>query len=407
MAAFTDPCAIWPNGGSKLQTYLGTTIADVKTICLLESINKWSKKKPVRVAQYESLTDAQFKSARGDYGSGYSYGVRVRYIHTTNFGDLHNWTFDYGRPNDYYRLDDFYGYDKDAAPDIDGTLPDTFYRDVSASTSVYINIERNAVGVPILDIVKESMAMSGATDEDAFSHIYPFLLVGDYMCALTNVRVGAITPIVYNNAWYTDFQVDMEALRTLTTLPLGRTTPFTLFIVEVGVTNTQFNSYLNGEWINIGSVTNAQLLAVPVFPLPNAVGIYPEVKDFGLYPPTITLQLPTTASSRGFSVNYTFEETPVEDVIINFNVTLKPDNLTSVKSYTHEIDTGDFIPIAPSWSWSDFGLATAPANGTMYQVTVSATYYYASSALNVKSETETGGLTVDTSSSGGLTPIEM
>lgn len=407
MAAFTDPCAIWPNGGSKLQTYLGTTIADVKTICLLESINKWSKRKPVRVAQDESLTDAQFKSAGGSAGTGYAYSVRVRYISTTSLANLHDWTFDYARPNDYYRLDDFYGYDKNATADVSGEFTTEAYRDMADNFHVLIDVDyqrTNTTGIPVKDLIKEELSMSGSTDATAFGYVYAFLLVGDYMCAMKNGLTNSVTPICNNGTWYTDFYGSLSALNAISQIPLGTSTPFSVALIRVMANDSIMRPWLDGAWRAIGGISGSQVTSVFAYPLPNAVGSYLNVKEIGRFAPNLTLQLPTQAYSTGFSVNYTFEETPVEDVIIDFNVTLKPDNITSVKSYTHEIDTGGYIPIAPSWSWTDFGLRTPPAVGTLYTLTVSATYYYASSALNVKTATKTGGLTVS-ASTGGLTPI--
>lgn len=400
MAAFTGPCGLWPNGGSQLQTYLNTAVSDTMDICLLSSINKWSKIKPVRVSTEASLTEAQFKAATGDYGSGYAYGVRVRYIHTSSFGDLHDWTFDYGKPNNYYRLDDFYGYDKDAAPDIDGSVATEFYRDASSASSLYVNIGRNSTGVPIIDIVKESMSMSGATDKEAFSHIYPFIFVGDHICALQNSLTNSVTPIVYNGAWYTDYTVDLEALNEISEIPLGNETPFTLFLVEVGVSNTEFEPYLDGNWVEIGGISSSTLLTVPVYPIPNATGIYPEIKELGIAPPDMTLIMPTSANIRGFSVNYTFASAPTQDVIMNITARVTPSVGTSTLSYTHDIDAS--LQIAPSFSWTGtdigaggFGLAAAPADGTLLQLEVSITYFYGSSAQRVKTVTATSGIIVD------------
>lgn len=401
MAAFTGPCGIHANGGSQLQRYLNTSIADVKLLCLLASINKWSKKKPVRVAQYASLTEAQFKSAGG---SGYMYGVRARYLSTTTLADLHSFTYDYERPNDYYRLDDFYGYDKDAKADVSGTLPDEAYRDLLGFT-VLVDVDylrTNTTGIPIMDLMKEELSMSGATDEAAFSYIYPFLLVGGYMCCLKNARTGdndygdsQITPICHNGVWYSDFIADIQALNAISTIPLGTSTPFTVFLMRVMANDPITTPWLDGAWRAISGIGGSQVTSVYAYPLPNAVGRYLTVKDAFEYPPQLMFTMPTTANSRGFNIGYAFASTPKEDVIVNYSVRVTPTAGTPVTgSFTYTPGGTNLASIGVSWT--ALGMVGAPASGTLLQVDITATYYYSSDPNQVHAQTSTasGGLIV-------------
>lgn len=101
---------------SDVQSALELTTGDVGTLCGSASINKWSKKKPVRVAGVISpITDEQIKEAK------YGFNIDAAYIkgdpNTIALRPSGSSTWAYMRPiNGFpYRLSDFNGYYKYAS----------------------------------------------------------------------------------------------------------------------------------------------------------------------------------------------------------------------------------------------------------------------------------------------------
>lgn len=409
MAKFEGPCGLWPNGGSQLQTYLNTTENDVARICLLPSINKWSKVKPVPYNSYVTLTNEQRKNA-GGHTDGYLYGVRIRFL-STNFSEIHTTGFEYAKPYDYFRLDDFYGYDKDATADVSCYLGfETIYRDVLTTSTVYIDVDylgNNTTGIPIKNELKSSLSMSGATDAEAFSYVYPFILVDDYLCALAAMKDNIsgeyiIDPICKEGTWKRMFYCDFGKLHDTYGLALG---DVKVSILLVGTYNadTVMAPYLDGEWHDMGGV-NAVVLSRPFYPCPPETGMTLEVKDFGKYAPDIILSMPTTAGVRGFNIGYAFASTPTDQVVVNYSVKIKPTAGTPVtNSFTYTPGGTNIAAIGVSWT--ALGMAGAPASGTLLQVEITVTYHYVGVPQSIKTATATSSIIVDTSGGGGVLPL--
>lgn len=82
-------------------TCLGVGSYDLGTLCVSDKINKWSRRKPISLAQIGELTDAQFKS------NGFGLTVPTG---STDIFEAAGLEYTYKKPTTYYRLTDFVNY---------------------------------------------------------------------------------------------------------------------------------------------------------------------------------------------------------------------------------------------------------------------------------------------------------
>jgi hypothetical protein len=173
MAAVTD-LTIYPGGGSWLQNALNTTIADVRELCLLLSVNKWSLRKPMDWGpdRYWSLSDAEMVGPDNLTRQGYYYGIKFSDNSFTTISAIHTsgiTLFDYYRlqTGSYARLDDFYNYDPEATADISmdkSSIPSSISE--SGSLSVRLIVNKSQYGVPFSEVM--SKVIQGGIGEGSY-----------------------------------------------------------------------------------------------------------------------------------------------------------------------------------------------------------------------------------------------
>lgn len=173
MAAVTD-LTIYPEGGSWLQNALNTTIADVRELCLLLSVNKWSLRKPMDWGpdRYWSLSDAEMVGPDNLTRQGYYYGIKFSDNSFTTISAIHTsgiTLFDYYRlqTGSYARLDDFYNYDPEATADISmdrNSIPSSISE--SGTLSVRLIVNKSQYGVPFSEVM--SKVIQGGIGEGSY-----------------------------------------------------------------------------------------------------------------------------------------------------------------------------------------------------------------------------------------------
>lgn len=340
-----------------MQTYLDTTVSDTMDICLLDSINKWSKIKPVWVNTHKPLTPEQFKNS-APIGEGYLYGVQLRFM-SMNIAEIHDSDFPYQRPVDYYRLTDLYGYDKDATADISHRLGfEVIYRDIGTTSQVHIDVDysgTNTTGLPVKEVLKDSLNASGATDEEAFANVYPFILVGDYMCALAASKDTIsgeyiIDPICTDGEWKDTFYCDFGKLHDTYGLELGEA-QVSILLVGTYPNTPDMQTYLDGEWHNMGGMDTV-VLSRPFFPCPPVTGRLIEVEDYYRY--AKRAQANISGSNTRLIIVLTWPDgTPTETTY--YKITAKVGRMgVPVTKTSMFLPSG--MSIIEGFSWEEFGL---------------------------------------------------
>lgn len=378
MAALTrEDIVILPNGQGALQVALGTTESAPAALILFDGLNIWSKVKPVIYPQYAALTAAQFKGTAAERLNGYFWGVKV-FNDGLAFDELPNFSFDYHRPSGGStspgRLSDFIGYDHTAIPTLSGIMDSTGYRDLPDSFLVMPSVDVSGTNTTGIDVV--AILSDNGVD---LTDCYVFLAIGEYMCALKNRDYDdgtgnyRVTPFYYDNAWQSFFLADLNALRLISesAIPVG-TMNATAFLVRY---NASSGIDYSGAWQHIGG-TGQQAFTEIAVPIPFCAGKSISIETFGTYPPTLTLTMPTTASSRGINIGYSFESTPSENVVCEVTATLTNASTPSTKIYTYT--PGGELQFW-SFAWEDFGFIGTPLTGSMYDLSVVVRYRYESS----------------------------
>lgn len=84
---------------------LGVSSYDLGTLCTSTQVNKWSRKKPIAVNQYQELTEAQWKA------NNYGYTIPTYNTRPAVWQAYVNGTgWNYVKPTAYFRATDFDGY---------------------------------------------------------------------------------------------------------------------------------------------------------------------------------------------------------------------------------------------------------------------------------------------------------
>lgn len=352
MATITgDDIEIAANGGGALQQYLNTTEADVKTLCLLSTINKWSKNKPIEYNKYESLTATERKNGQ-KYAQGYRWGVKI--VGSARLDTIHDFTFDYDKPTTYFRLTDFIGYDKNATADIYGTeLTPKVYRDLNGyQYRVTISIDSsNTTGISVKDALKDALSMSGATDEMAFLNIYPILIIDKKACVMRNTTKGTVTSIYANKTWYEAFDANVQSV--LTTYNKGTAIRMTIGLVAYKSQGSASGIDISGNWFDIDGLSFTD----SVFPLPGLLCLNKTVDQY--YSDYTCVLTGLTANREHLSFGFTMTPTPDVNIEMIFGATTG--GVRSTVNYTY---TPGQIQLSPQIKWSDLGYFTNPTLGT-------------------------------------------
>ncbi|MBR5660582.1 MAG: hypothetical protein IKW99_03435 [Bacteroidales bacterium] len=346
------------NNSGDIQLATGQSYKDIgnciKYGCSSGNINKWSKIKPIHYPDKFVLSLADFRGPSILVNEGIVYGLSVPAgFQSPVPSEIHATTWDYvGYPNatglsgtSPYRFFDFInpgttpssqslvGYSKRATPDIHGEIPSTsmFYINSSQSESAGVSVvntlyePNNSEGVAIAEFVVSTSPGEAIPEEDfndRMELLYPGILVGNYVTALSHGTTDAAMPIRYNGSWVADnWYVDMSKVLGKTTTPGGTqgncpwssTTNTTASLVLIlpadgtrlaaadsGTDVAQYWVYIPDAGPAAADVWNAEF-----FPIPCAVGI----------PVTITkkqtatvahIESVTRNSSTGITVEYSF-----------------------------------------------------------------------------------------------------
>lgn len=357
MATLTrDDIEVKADGTGALQTYLGSTSGDVKTLCTLPSINKWSRNKPIEYNTYELLTPQQRKEGQ-KYASGYVWGVKIR--GNTRLETIHDFTFDYDKPTTYFRLMDFIGYDKNATADVSGLeLSEKIYKDLPGHqyrVNIYID-NNNTTGVSVKNALKDALAMSGAEDSVAFKNIYPVLVLDGKACAMRNTSEHKVTPIYYNNAWQISFEANVQTV--LESYAKGTAVRMSIGLVahEAGASASGID--ISGNWFDLFGMVYSD----PVFPMPGLVCLNKTVEQY--YNDLGCAITSLSGNPTYLYFNFAFENEPDTSVEMVFTA----DRGGAPASVNYEHKPG-IIQIAPRITWRELGYFGSPKVGT--KITIS------------------------------------
>lgn len=350
MATLTrDDIEVKADGTGALQTYLGSTSGDVKTLCTLPSINKWSRNKPLEYNTYELLTSQQRKEGQ-KYAQGYVWGVKIR--GNARLNTIHDFTFDYDKPTTYFRLMDFIGYDKNATADVSGLeLSEKIYKDLPGyqyRVNIYID-NNNTTGVSVKNALKDALAMSGAEDSVAFKNIYPVLVLDGKACAMRNTSEHKVTPIYYNNAWQISFEANVQTV--LESYAKGTAVRMTIGLVahEAGSAS---GIDVSGNWFDCGMIYSD-----PVFPMPGLVCLNKTVEQY--YNDLGCAITSLSGNPTYLYFDFTFENEP--DTSVEMVFTANMNGVPASVNYEHKPGT---IQIAQRITWRDLGYFGSPKVGT-------------------------------------------
>lgn len=310
-------------------------------------VNKWSKNKPYDINKMAPLTDAEKKGTAAQNNAGIFFGLKVG-SGGTDLTKLHEATYDYvGYPkggNSVYRILDFDGYDHNAVPTINGTIPTETYYNLDkyfVCTIVYDYNHTNTTGVDIAEIINSD------SDATKFESYYPCILVGNYARGLFNQNSNTQTTIKYNNAWYTKFYCDFTGYPGI---GAGTKTCTLFFIREL---------YVQGiidlrSWVNVGSILSAR----QGYTIPNAVAVPVDIKE---YHPYAILKI--TAASRipagtGIQLSWGFDgDAPSSDT--TYTISITPPYKTSQQFTYHATGINDIYIV---FTWAQLGLQAAPSS---------------------------------------------
>ena len=217
-----------PIGPAEAYSYVGIApsggIYDVFTLLSSDRINKWAKCKPIRYDKKEELTEIERMGSVQDRMNGIYYGLKLSGA-GGRLEDMHEVTFDYypiRAGEDWGRLTDLDGYDKNAKPNPVGSLPEVIYIDfVNARGDCYISYDQsNTTGVDISAILSQI-----SHESYDLGDMYPCVLVTinnqKYVRALRNARYSGddmvssdngFTTLRHNGAWWNHWEMVLSGL---------------------------------------------------------------------------------------------------------------------------------------------------------------------------------------------------
>ncbi len=194
---------------------IGSSSNNVGTLCTHNSINKWSKHKPINFTKSAGLTEDEFRGMDSDNAIGIFYGLKAVSV-VGDIGQLHNADYSYYRPKggaiSPYRLGDFRGYDHFAVPTLNLSYITNivYYNDrPSLTCSVTYDYQgKNTTGVDINDFLPTG-------DSKNIGDYYLCVLVDNYAIALYNTALSSstnkvFTPLKYNGVWQGVFGCDFD-----------------------------------------------------------------------------------------------------------------------------------------------------------------------------------------------------
>ena len=106
---------------------------------------------------------------------------------------------------------------------------------MSSNFALKINVGGTTTGIDISEVIRNAYSIPAGTDIWS-QPLYPCLMVGNYVQVCKNSKIGTPTPILYNGAYYYEYEADIT---TVPNLQSG-TTKFTLFLMKNETPMTQY-----------------------------------------------------------------------------------------------------------------------------------------------------------------------
>ena len=277
---------------------------DPKAICTSDLINKWSKRKPIHYSSTGPLEELQFKGMSTEFDKGIIYGLKAG-VDNASAANIHAADWSYvgkpkgGIPNSPYRVDDFWGYEKDIEnPSLYGGgltngQEGIYTNNVNITTQVTWDDRPGIVNVG------DVFAWGNNTAIDP-SNMYLCVLVGNYARAMLAKDAGDIVaPLYYNNVQNKTFAFpEMTSLFTTIGLPLETELNVSVFIIHKNDVN-QFKD----QWVDMTLALN--LTQKPVT-LPFQVALKMKFRAPGLiYIRNLTLAVVTERGVDNLQVTWT------------------------------------------------------------------------------------------------------
>ena len=221
--------------------------------------NQWSKHKPIHYSQTKPLwdqtinDDSKFRGMSTDHANGIYYGLKAG-VQNVTAANIHAADWSYvsrpqgGIPNSPYRVDDFWGYEKDEKyPTLSGSGLSNGQEAIYTNNT---NITTTLMRSNLTSIVDVAEVIGNGMD---YTKLYLCVLVGNKARAMLNKETGTVTPVVYNGVEYRDFCFpDMSGIINTNALPM--TAKVSVFLVgSDGIATFRDNWVDLTTAINIGT----------------------------------------------------------------------------------------------------------------------------------------------------------
>lgn len=130
-----------PVNTDDVREVLGENTHDVKTLCMSNKINPWSKHKPIRGFSYRGIAESDFEGTAADKTAGIIYGLMAA-TPVNSLKGIHGCDFSYaGKPgtDDWGRLTDFIGYSHSSLPLPVGSVSEWIHFDIDKYVPVLLS----------------------------------------------------------------------------------------------------------------------------------------------------------------------------------------------------------------------------------------------------------------------------
>ena len=314
------------------------TAQEVQAICTSPLINKWSKRKPVHHSQSSPLSDEQMRGMSTEHSQGIYYGLKAG-VDTPTAANIHaaDWSYvggPQGGTSSWYRVDDFWGYEKDAQyPTLSGSgLADGQEAIYTNNTNIATTLLRSSL-TSIVDIAE---VFGGNLD---YARLYLVVLVGNYARAMICADTGTISPIVSNGIDNKTFHFpDMTPIINTNSLPM--TAKVSVFLVD----NTAIGTFRDA-WVDMTLAVN---IGNKPITLPHQVGLNITFKGAGkIYITALSLAIEESRGTK-FLATY-FTAGPDWDEAAEYRVLY---NVTAASggtgSYAEAVEKYDFTGAIPT-----------------------------------------------------------
>lgn len=348
---------------------LGTSYGTLRELCTADAVEaqgKWSKIKPVSRAANGPLQADNIKSSR--VTEGYVWGLKCA---ATDYSKLHECTWAYtDKPTgdigtSPYRLQDFNGFKKGAAPTLQGTSDigsEVVYGGETPFSCVldWTNYSGNTYGVD------PTTALTGFDK----SNLYLCVAVDGYCTAMLNGRANDTVTPIYSTSTSGSYGREYTCPQLPTDLQKAATSRNISFFLTNDITD------INGAWKDLAGTARARAVTVPGLAGFTAKFVStPSVTSYGKWTMGDLVQFGlNTAAGFQLSLNCTTAPTAAS----NYQVVLQIGNgQAATKTFTMSANS-TLVPMV-SWAFSSKELPfVAPSVTTTY--TWKATLYGVNSA---------------------------